>query len=380
VTRFHNTRLRRLSSSVDGAERELKARFVLDCSGRAGVLARRLGRIDEPGHDTLSLVGVWTTERSWLLPDESHTAIEATDRGWAWSIPVSPRRRHVGFMVDRSAVASAGSGLDHAYRRELEATTHFRRWLEAGRLESRVWSCSAQVYGASRYGRPGFLLVGDAASSVDPLSSFGLKKALGSAWLAAVVVNTALDEASAASDAIDHYDRHERRVYRACLGEAAPFYREAADRIGGRFWEARAAHTQRSDLPVEDDERLLRDERVARALDDLRRQDGRLVRGHQPAIVSGTVVRGRRIVSEPALAVPGLAQGLRFVRGVDLLTVLAAAEVPSSVPELWAACNARQSHAPLPDFIAAAGVLVAHGFLELDSRDAGVLQVGALSR
>ena len=55
----------------------------------------------------------------------------------------------------------------------------------------------------------GILLVGDAASFIDPLSSYGVKKACVSAWLAAVVVHTCLTNASLTSAALRAPERPE---------------------------------------------------------------------------------------------------------------------------------------------------------------------------
>jgi hypothetical protein len=40
----------------------------------------------------------------------------------------------------------------------------------------RAWACDASVHHATRYGGANFVLVGDAASFIEPLSSFGVKK------------------------------------------------------------------------------------------------------------------------------------------------------------------------------------------------------------
>ena len=68
---------------------------------------------------------------------------------------------------------------------------------------SAPWTCDASVYDAPRPGERGVLLVGDAASFIEPLSSAGVKKALLSAWRAAVVTNTCLAKPEMADAAVD---------------------------------------------------------------------------------------------------------------------------------------------------------------------------------
>src|SRR5579864_1874210 len=232
-----------------GRRSTLPTRFVLDCSGRSGVLARRF-RV--PGLRTCALVGTWRTGRTgrtgraglagggWGLPDDTHTVVEAYDRGWAWSVPVSATTRHAGVMIDGPSrrdhsggpyppdvqtggpyppdVQTGGpyppdvqkaSALSDAYRAELARTAQLERHLAAGALE-RVWACDASTYTASDYAGERFLLVGDAGSFIDPLSSFGVKKAMASAWIAAVVVNTCLAHDERRRDALTFFSSWER--------------------------------------------------------------------------------------------------------------------------------------------------------------------------
>lgn len=72
------------------------------------------------------------------------------------------------------------------------------------------------------------LLVGDAGSFVDPLSSAGVKKALASGWLAAVAVHTALVRPAMRDAAFRFFAAREREMYASLramterhLGDAA---------------------------------------------------------------------------------------------------------------------------------------------------------------
>src|SRR5881409_3003535 len=90
----------RLEYETDrGVRASLRARFVLDCSGRAGVLARQGPRILQAACATLAIAGVWQ-RKSWNLEDPSHTLVASYDRGWAWSIPISSRSRYFTVMID----------------------------------------------------------------------------------------------------------------------------------------------------------------------------------------------------------------------------------------------------------------------------------------
>src|SRR5262249_30176931 len=89
-----------LDSELAGVEHDggsVSGRFVVACSGRAGVVGRRF-RVPQPGFRTCALVGVWNA-REWPLPDATHTVVETFADGWAWSVPIDAITRHVGAMV-----------------------------------------------------------------------------------------------------------------------------------------------------------------------------------------------------------------------------------------------------------------------------------------
>ena len=147
-----------------GAEEQSAAPWVLDCTGRAGVLARRVGREARAGRATFALHGVWEAKR-WDVPDVTHTLIETTLHGWAWSIPVTERRRHVTVMIDPPAGTLEGATLEQAYRTELAGATHLSRLVRDAILIKPVGGLSASPYVAARFAGPGWALVGDAAHS-----------------------------------------------------------------------------------------------------------------------------------------------------------------------------------------------------------------------
>jgi len=339
------------------------AKFILDCTGRAGVLARLLHlrqpheesgadplvRARPPGRAlpehsrTVALCGVWRSKLHWDLPDESHTLVEAYDGGWAWSVPVSPSVRHVAFMIDPGGGAhrSSGKQIGTAYLGELAKTRAFRDIFRRGTLETAPWGRDASVYSSSRYCGPGFLLAGDAGAFIDPLSSFGVKKAMVSAWVGAVVANTWLRRPAMRQAALQFFEDRERRVYES--------YRERT----ARWYRNRAAQAEDPDREAA---RLALEELKARPSICLRRGAG--VRMEQrPGI------EGREIVLRDVLVGPGLGEGLDFVESVNLARLVELAEQCSQVPDVFEAYNRVCPPVPLPSFLKALAILVAKGVL-----------------
>src|SRR5687767_12154733 len=221
------------------------AAFVLDCTGRTGVFARarNLRRYHE-GPRTIALTGEWLAA-TWGLPDDTHTVIESYTAGWMWSVPLAPGVRHVCAMIDpqRSDLARGRSSRD-VYLAEIAKTRVFKQLLATATLASGPSGWDASTYHADAYAGEGWLLAGDAGSFIDPLSSAGVKKALASAWLAAVVVNTCVRTPAMRQHALEFFSAREREIDRHYSAESRTFLTAAARGHDHPFWSNRAADAE----------------------------------------------------------------------------------------------------------------------------------------
>jgi len=347
----------------------LRTRWVLDASGRAGVTARRGLRRRQDGPATTAILGVWRGPGAeWGLPDDSFTLVESYADGWGWSVPVAPGLRYVAAMVDPRVTRSTapGSALAQRYRGELEKTRHLKALLASARLQGSPWACSATPYHAGRYALPGLLLVGDAGSFLDPLSSFGVKKALASGWLAAVTVHTVLDSYCMLEPALELFQRREEEAHAGYMARAAGHYAIAARHHLHPFWTARSeGHRAAPGSAPEIPDELVAHPRVAAALRTLRGAEEIQLRS-SPRLrrIALPTVRGDRVVLEEHLASPALPAGIRYLRGVELPELLDLAEHHRGVPELFEAYSRSRRPVRLPDFLGALSALVGFEMLE----------------
>lgn len=348
-----------------GGERHLAtATFAIDCSGRAGVIARQGSRRYDPRFRMQAFVGAWRRDSAWPLRDESHTVVETYEDGWAWSVPVAPGVRHIVTMVDGGTTSiTRGPTLRDTYLGELGKTRELSALSAAGSLDS-VFACDASLYTSSIFAGRNFVLVGDAASTIDPLSSFGVKKALASAWLASVTIATALAHPDRQPVAMDLFARRERQMYASYFQRSCDYAKEAAGRHHSGFWSARAEAVlpidQRCASPGEVTDRTLVQaafERLkASPVMDLRVSD-------RIALVPYGVVRGHEIVVEEAYFIEESAEHLRFVADVDVVTLAGMASEFRHVAELYAAYADRFGPVALPNLLKALSVLLAQGVL-----------------
>jgi flavin-dependent dehydrogenase len=377
--------LARVEYEQDGQRSSVACRFVLDCSGRAGVVARQGYRRYEPGGRMQAFIGVWQRDAGWDLPDETQTLVETYEDGWSWSVPISRSTRHVGAMLDATTTRiTRGPTIGEAYRAELAKTRELQALMAQATLRH-VWACDASLYAADAYAGPRFLLVGDAGSFIDPLSSFGVKKALASAWLAAIVVHTCLTHPDRQAVALDFFTRWERQVYASNLRRTRDFARRAHEQHPAAFWEARAmamasteavaphanAGAEAAGPDVDpggvdevDEEALLRTPEVQAAFELFKRSPSiDLAWADQLRFEKRAVIRGREIALEDAVPLPSARACLRFLAGVDLVKLGEMAAHHRQVADLYDAyCR---THAPvsLPGFLGGLSVLLANGAL-----------------
>ena len=373
----HDAVVRRVERDNDGwavwydsstGSRSIRTRCVLDCSGRAGVVARDGWRRASAGARTMAVVGIWERDDGWsaLVPDETHTIVESYAGGWAWSVPISATRRYFTVMIDPELTRLPGrQQLADAYAVEIGRTERISALTDGARPCEEPWARDASPYTADQFGDMGLLLVGDAASFVDPLSSFGVKKALASAWLAAVVANTWFLDASAGRAALDLFNRRERDMYDHLQRQASAMARSAATAHASEFWVERADDpgVMEGELDVGS---LRTDPRVLAAFEELKRRPTVQLRAAAMLrVVPRAVVRGDRVALEDHLATPALSAGVRYARSVDLVLLKDIAQAHDQVPDMFDSYNRRAPAASLPDFLGALSTLIGLEMLTL---------------
>ncbi|MEQ9077160.1 MAG: hypothetical protein RLP09_25085 [Sandaracinaceae bacterium] len=157
-----------------GARRVVFADALVDASGRSRVLARRLGI---PVRRGARLVASWGQTR---LADRDERVHVMDDRDGWWLRVGAPQRPRVAIahFAPRALTSVALSNLAPP---------------EFGRVRvPRVHVAPAHESRLARFAGPGWLAVGDAAMTFDPLASHGLVSALGGAIYAAIAIRAAV--------------------------------------------------------------------------------------------------------------------------------------------------------------------------------------------
>ncbi len=339
--------------------------FILDCTGRAGLLARSLGaRLPEPELRSVALVGVWRHPGGWPVPDDTHTLIESYADGWAWSVPVAPGSRHIAVMVDPRVSALARGRAVEIYRAELTKAPRFAAMVSGATMSAGPWGWDAAMYGSNRYVFDDTLLVGDAGSFVDPLSSAGVRKALVSGWTAAIAVHTSLTRPGMRAAALAFFEAREQRMYAELKRLARHHLSNAAAGHDAAFWDERHFESGGNDTPAagrEPGEEV----RVRAAFERIRHAPAvRLTRG-VVHVEQCPAMRGHEIVLEPRIVSSRMPEGVRFVGSVDVLRLVQLAPGYAEVPAMFEAYCRELGPVGLDVFLLALATAVGRGWLVL---------------
>ena len=183
-----------LTVKSDGSSNSVRARYLIDASGRTSVLGRQFKIKKTYDHlQKLSIFahydGVWRAEG---IDGTLTVLIRAIDR-WFWLIPLTAERTSVGVVLDseifRKSKLSAEDFLDQALA---EQPVIAKRMTNARRV-SQVYVEADFSYRSALLHGDRWLLAGDAAGFIDPIFSSGVFLAVFSGELAADALNEVLD-------------------------------------------------------------------------------------------------------------------------------------------------------------------------------------------
>jgi flavin-dependent dehydrogenase len=282
----------------------IRAAFLADASGRRRWLPGTVSRCSAP---TLALYGYWRDAEI----EGVETRVEAASEGWFWGAPLPDGTFNATVFLDPDRCAAAGRReLERFYRSLLAGSTLLGGCLH-GRLCGGVVACSASCYADPEPVTQSWIRVGEAAFSIDPLSSQGVQTAIGSGLQACRVVHTLLTAPEHAGAAMEFYRSRQAEIVAQHQSLAAAYYAEPKEWGDRPFWRRRATTPAaqvppaRSDFPSS---RVSAGTRVALS------RDAVLV--ETPCVVD-SVISARRALCHPRLQRP-----VAFLEGIELAPLL----------------------------------------------------------
>jgi flavin-dependent dehydrogenase len=198
----------------DGVAYELAGRVVVDASGQDAFLSKKMKTrsLDQK----LKRAGLFAHFQGIPRaegPTGGDILLPVEDDIWYWIIPFSDGTSSVGAVFDPAKAALAGESLEARYDRLVAGSKRMRELLGPGRRTSKVVGIADYSSSSAAFAGDGWVMVGDAASFLDPVFSTGVFLALAMGDRASAAIDRALAKKDRA-DASDfrRYERETRRL------------------------------------------------------------------------------------------------------------------------------------------------------------------------
>jgi flavin-dependent dehydrogenase len=208
----------------------MRARFLVDARGR-----RPHACVEDGAPPTVAL------SASFIVDDAefTETRIEAGIDSWYWGIPLPRQGYAATVFLDSGRVAGLGAhDRFRLYRRSLSRSKLLHKLL-TNRVSGTISVRDATARLARDLIGDDFIRIGEAAVTIDPLSSQGVQAAILSAIQGSAAVHTILSYGFRHDDAFEFYRERQHDLAVKSSWTAARFYR--AHDVEKRFWKIRQA-------------------------------------------------------------------------------------------------------------------------------------------
>jgi flavin-dependent dehydrogenase len=212
--------IRRNSSS-----HSIRARYVIDASGRTSVLGRQFKIKTTYDHlQKLSIFahydGVWRAEG---IDGTLTLLIRGIDR-WFWLIPLTTARTSIGVVLDKEVFRQSKLRAEDFLEQALAEQPIIAKRMTNARRVSEVYVEADFSYRSARLQGDRWLLAGDAAGFIDPIFSSGVFLAVFSGERCADVLNDILDHPRKARRLFVSYERAVNRAMDIYLRFVSAWY------------------------------------------------------------------------------------------------------------------------------------------------------------
>jgi flavin-dependent dehydrogenase len=203
----------------DGKPMTARAQFLVDATGRDGLIATKLGRRERiPNLGKVALFAHFRGAERAPGRDEGNIGIYVFDDGWFWWIPLANDLTSLGCVMHARTVRAWSSPLEGLYAEMIRRCPRLERRLAGAERVTEIHPIANFSYMNKPLVGDRFLVVGDAIAFVDPIFSSGVHIAIQSGELAAQAVDAALADGRFTAARFAPYQRTVERGLR-------PFFR-----------------------------------------------------------------------------------------------------------------------------------------------------------
>ena len=201
-----------VEATINGTRETLRAPLIVGADGRHSVVTRSLG-LDAP---------IRWPKRTGLVAHyrgvtglDRHGEMHVGPDGYAGLALLEDGLTNVAFVADTADVASRDGTLEQFFAAGLARLPAVASKLTGAERVGSIRGIGPMAHRARRTAGDGYLLVGDAASFLDPFTGEGIYEALRAATLASPVASAALRAGDLSAEALAPYRAARRRAFTA---------------------------------------------------------------------------------------------------------------------------------------------------------------------
>ncbi|MBI4210321.1 MAG: NAD(P)/FAD-dependent oxidoreductase [Candidatus Diapherotrites archaeon] len=192
----------------DGTEIEVRAKMVVGADGTSSVIAQKTGQgASRPEHQVIATRGYYKGVTGMTGNIELHF-IDEVMPGYFWIFPLEDGWANVGLGILTSEKQKRKMDLKKLQEDVIANHAVFRERFKGAKIDGqgiKVWTLPLGSARRKNHGN-GWLLVGDAASLIDPFSGEGVGNAMTSGKFAAKHISRALREGDFSEENLKAYD------------------------------------------------------------------------------------------------------------------------------------------------------------------------------
>ena len=214
-----------------GGREQIRVDLIADARGRATQAGKQR---HSTGERTVAVFAYW---QGADLP--RHATVAAGNQGWFWAVPLPDGRVNAQAFLDIRSLKSRNTSLEEYYRQVI-AQSPLAPLLAEAEMTGAVAAVEATPACVCDPVTTNYIGIGDAALTLDPISSSGVQRAVQTALSGAVVANTLLRRPSFSQHAITFYRDSIAAAASRHAAWAGNHYATAARSRSDPFWTSRA--------------------------------------------------------------------------------------------------------------------------------------------
>ncbi|HEX6483206.1 MAG TPA: NAD(P)/FAD-dependent oxidoreductase [Ktedonobacteraceae bacterium] len=221
---------------------EITFDYLIDASGRAGIMSTHYlkNRRFHEAFQNVALWGYWQNAGRMSFAPQGAIANGAIPDGWLWGIPLHDGTMSVGHVLHKTVFKEKRQQFDSLEQMYLNAINEcplIADLVKPGKLISKIATEQDYSYMADSVTGPGYFLIGDAATFIDPLLSTGVHLATHSSLLCAASIASILRGEVTEEQAMMFFDQSYRVAYLRLMVIVSGLYAQYNGKES-YFWQA----------------------------------------------------------------------------------------------------------------------------------------------